>query len=66
MESHGKVYAEMNELAYHCTVYMKSENETMEEAANRLEELLYKAGLDYQFYDMELRDEDGNVLEEQQ
>ena len=50
------------ELAYHCTVYMKTD-ETIKEAADRLEHILESQGLDYQFYDMELRDDEGNTVE---
>ena len=54
----------MNELSYHCSIYIKAlENETMKETANRLERILSDLGLEYQMYDLELRNEDGNVLE---
>ena len=54
----------MNELAYHCTIYFKAEqDETMKEAANRLERILANEGLDFQYYDLELQDEDGNIID---
>ena len=54
----------MNELAYHCSLYIKAEpNETMQETANRLERILAAEGINYQYYDMELMDNEGKVLE---
>ena len=54
----------MNELAYHCTIYFKTDkNETMKDAAARLCRILEDIGLDYNFYDMELLDENGNTID---
>lgn len=55
----------MNELAYHCTLYIRAENdhETMEEIAQRLERILNTEGLDFQYYDMELRNKDGETVD---
>ena len=55
-----------NELAYHCSIYLRQEaEETMKDIADRLERILKDSGLDYQYYDMELHDEYGNTLEEE-
>ena len=54
----------MNHLAYHCSIYLKTEpGETMKDAADRLERILNDCGLDFQYYDMELRDENGVPVE---
>lgn len=54
----------MNELSYHCSLYIKAEpNETMQETANRLERILAAEGINYQYYDMELMDNEGKVVE---
>ena len=53
-----------NVLAYHCTVYLDAEkNETIDEAASRLERILKAEGIDHQFYDAELRNEEGQAIE---
>ena len=54
----------MNELSYHCTIYLKSENESAREARNRLERILDTLGLEYNTYDVTLRNEDGNIIDE--
>ena len=47
----------MYELAYHCTIYFRAEDEeTMEQAAARLERILEAEGIEYQSSDMELRE----------
>lgn len=56
----------MNTLVYHCSLYFKAENgESMKDAADRLERVLEYDGLDFQYYDMELRDQDGNTVDEE-
>ena len=43
---------------------MKTEpNETMKEATSRLERILESDGIEYNRFDTQLRDEDGNVVE---
>ncbi len=55
----------MNELAYFCTIYLKTEpDEDIHKASERLERILLNSGLDYQMYNVELRDPEGNVIEE--
>jgi len=56
----------MNTLVYHCSIYVETEkDESMGDAADRLERILKSDGLDFQFYDMELRDQDGNTVDEE-
>ena len=56
----------MNELAYHCNLYIKAEpEETMQETADRLERILVTEGIEFQFYDMELMNENGETVDKQ-
>lgn len=53
-----------NVLVYDCTIYLDAEkDENLNEAANRLERILKTEGLDYQCYNLELLDEEGEIVE---
>ena len=53
-----------NELAWSGMIYINALGcESMHEAAARLERILADLGLDFQCFEIELRDKDGNVLE---
>lgn len=54
------------ELAVDCMIYLKTEaGEDLHTAYDRLTRILLGVGLDINTYKIELRDKDGNVVEEE-